>query len=167
MKVTQKLESKYKTSIKMNTNVSEQEIRRFRKDKDKYGVIYNNDNKRLLKCENSNLTKYIIKAGTKVICDKAFWCRDLQSISIPSSVTAIGDEAFYGCTALQSVSIPSSVTHIGDLAFYECTALQSVSIPSSVTTIGKSAFSYCDELQSITIPTSVTAIGKNPFSNCI
>ncbi|MBD5310617.1 MAG: leucine-rich repeat protein [Bacteroides sp.] len=63
-------------------------------------------------------------------------------ISIPSSVTAIGNEAFYNCEALQSVRIPTSVTAIGDYAFYECTALQSINIPSSVTAIGYEAFPF-------------------------
>ncbi|MDE7189608.1 MAG: leucine-rich repeat domain-containing protein, partial [Muribaculaceae bacterium] len=63
-------------------------------------------------------------------------------ISIPSSVTAIGNKAFYNCEALQSVSIPSSVTAIGGYAFYECTALQSINIPSSVTAIGDEAFPF-------------------------
>ena len=39
------------------------------------------------------------------------------SVTIPNSVTSIGDYAFYGCSGLTSVSIPNSVTSIGDYAF--------------------------------------------------
>ena len=70
-------------------------------------------------------------------------------IEIPSSVTTIGDYAFYCCRGLTSVSIPSSVTTIGDYAFYCCRGLTSVSIPSSVTTIGDYAFCYCNQLKSV------------------
>ena len=48
-----------------------------------------------------------------------------------------------------NISIPNSVTKIGDWAFAYCHSLQSVAIPNSVTTIGKRAFAYCDSLESI------------------
>lgn len=48
------------------------------------------------------------------------YCNSLQSITIPNSVTSIGDEAFRCCESLQSVTIPNSVTKIGDEAFYYC-----------------------------------------------
>ena len=47
------------------------------------------------------------------------------------------------------IEIPSSVTTIGDYAFYCCIGLTSVSIPSSVTTIGDYAFCYCNQLKSV------------------
>jgi hypothetical protein len=52
----------------------------------------------------------------------------LTSVSIPDSVTKIGDRAFAGCTSLTSISIPDSVTSIGDSAFDGCTSLTSVSL---------------------------------------
>ena len=65
---------------------------------------------------------------------------NLTSLTIPNSVTSIGDEAFYGCSGLTSVTIPNSVTSIGGSAFYNCRGLTSVTIPNSVTSIGTSAF---------------------------
>ena len=69
---------------------------------------------------------------------------------IPTSVTSIGNSAFYDCTGLTSVTIPNSVTSIGDRAFFGCTGLASVTIPNSVTSIGSSAFYNCTGLTSIT-----------------
>ncbi|MBR6727257.1 MAG: leucine-rich repeat domain-containing protein, partial [Clostridia bacterium] len=56
-----------------------------------------------------------------------YYCSGLQSITIPASVTTIGDWAFSGCYKLQSITIPASVTTIGDEAFSGCYMLTSVS----------------------------------------
>ena len=47
-------------------------------------------------------------------------CRGLTSVTIPNSVTSLGDRAFLGCSGLTSVTIPNSVTSIGEEAFDEC-----------------------------------------------
>jgi hypothetical protein len=52
----------------------------------------------------------------------------LTSITIPNSVTSIGDDAFWNCTSLTSITIPKSVTNIGDYAFWNCTSLTSITI---------------------------------------
>ena len=46
--------------------------------------------------------------------------RSLSDIVIPSSVTSIGDCAFWDCSSLSDIIIPSSVTSIGDSAFEGC-----------------------------------------------
>ena len=68
--------------------------------------------------------------------------------------------------SLASVTIPDSVTSIGNHAFRYCHSLASVTIPDSVTSIGPYAFYYCYSLASVTIPDSVTSIGNYAFQNC-
>ena len=90
----------------------------------------------------------------------------LRSITIPSSVTEIGGHAFDGCTSLTSITIPSSVTTIGSGAFQGCTSLTSITIPSGVTKLNEETFYNCTSLTTITIPSTVTAIGYNAFNGC-
>ena len=92
--------------------------------------------------------------------------REVKNLIIPSSVTAIGNYAFYGCDGITSVVIPSSVITIGYDAFWGCSGLMSVTIPNSVTTIGGGAFGECSGLTSVTISESVTTIGSGAFGGC-
>ena len=82
------------------------------------------------------------------------------------SVTSIRPGAFSNC-GLTSITIPNSVTSIGDYAFRDCSGLTSISIPNSVTSIGESAFFNCSSLTSISIPNSVTSIESGAFFGCI
>ncbi len=101
--------------------------------------------------------------------DDEYWEQDfsdLTTITIPDSVTSIGNFAFIECTKLTTITIPDSVTSIGDFAFSECTNLTTITSPDSVTSIGDGAFSWCENLTSITIPDSVTSIGDLAFDGC-
>lgn len=74
---------------------------------------------------------------------------NLISVSIPDTITAIGDNAFSGCTALTDIVIPDSVVRIGSSAFYGCTGLTEITIPASVTEICDRPFGGCTNLTGI------------------
>ena len=102
--------------------------------------------------------------NVKEIGGGAFWmCNSLTTISIPNSVTTIGNAAFQYCS-LSSIDIPNSVTSIGNMAFEGC-GLTSIEIPNSVTSIGYHAFENC-RFTSIDIPATVKKIGEYAFIGC-
>ncbi|UKK51363.1 leucine-rich repeat protein [Prevotella sp. E13-17] len=78
-------------------------------------------------------------------------------VTMGSNVTTIGAYAFEECSKLKSVTLPSTLTTIGNEAFY-LTGLTSISIPASVTSIGDLAFQSCDNMTSITIEDSETPL---------
>lgn len=92
--------------------------------------------------------------------------KDLTQVTLPDSLTSIGDYAFYSCSSLVSISIPDGVTEIGNSAFCGCSKLINASVGGGVTVIDKYAFDSCSSLVRIAIPDSVTSIGGWAFSGC-
>ena len=91
---------------------------------------------------------------------------EIKDLVIPSSITSINPDAFYGCNNLSSVTIPNSITSIGSSAFELCSSITSFIIPNSVKSIGGCAFRWCTGLTNITIPNSVTSIESGVFQGC-
>lgn len=154
---------------------------------DEYGILYSYDGSKLIKCNNNLIKNYVIKTGTKIICDNAFEdCGLLSLITIPDTVEIIGHLAFCRCHRLKSIQIPNSVRKIGTQVFWYCSALSHVvmprikyishslfvqcgineiEIPESVTVLEESCFIGCN-FKEIKIPRSVMRIEKKAFSGC-
>ena len=93
-------------------------------------------------------------------------CTSLKSVSMPESMTWIGDSAFAGCTGLKQVEFSPNLTTIGPNSFYSCNGLTSVVVPDKVTSIESLAFFGCLNLKSITIPASVTNLDSTFVFGC-
>lgn len=133
---------------------------------------------------------FLIPEGTTKIRNYAFQDACFSPITIPSSVTAIGDYAFAGNNCLEEIVIPSTVQTIGDYAFNkcqnltsatfensaitiigtdifrECMALREVKLPAALTTLPKGTFAVCESLTAVTIPSGVTSLGEFAFVVC-
>ena len=94
------------------------------------------------------------------------WKTDLKSVSLPDTVTSIGQWAFAECASLAAVELPPSLMSIGTAAFLECTALREITLPEGLSTLGDSAFSTCTALARVVLPTTLKAIPQWCFYNC-
>jgi hypothetical protein len=132
------------------------------------GVLFNQNQTTLLQFPGGKAGNYNIPSSVTNIREQAFYgCTNLTNITIPSSVTSIGDMAFYYCSSLADVTIPSSVTSIGTNAFGYCYGLTSAVVGNGVTVIGEEMFYWCTSLANVTIGSHVTSIGDSAFYTCV
>lgn len=114
------------------------------------------------------------------IGEKAFFYQNnLTSISIPSNVRTIGNDAFNFCSDLNVVEYASieamcNITYgnyfshpmlYGKHLYINGEEVKEIVVPSNVTSINNYAFLSCDYLKSVTIPSNVTSIGRSIVSN--
>jgi hypothetical protein len=92
--------------------------------------------------------------------------RYLEGLTLPDGLLTLSS-TFCEQGHLTSISLPNSLTTIGDNSFFECNGLTSLIIPSKVVTIGKSVFQNCSSLTSISVDGPATIAGSgsdNPFN---
>ena len=94
----------------------------------------------------------------------AFGSQNITSVTLPRTITDMGQYAFYNNTTLQTVKFRNGFTTIGYGAFYGCTSLTSINIPSSVTSIVGNTFWDCSGLTSVHI-TDIDAWCRISFGN--
>lgn len=113
-------------------------------------TIYNSNN-------NCNA---IIKTNTNELV------QGCKNTIIPSNITKICNNAFYGCSGLTSISLYEGITSIGSHAFSECSSLTSIILPSTINFIDWCAFQNCSNLTSITINAiEVPTLDESVFEN--
>ena len=109
------------------------------------------------------LKNITLPATLTEIGDRAFWDSGLTAVTIPASVKTVGEEAFYASRSLASLTIENGVESIGESAFKE-TGITSLSLPASVKTVGNKAFSDCNDLKEITLAEGLETIGDLAFA---
>ena len=119
-----------------------------------------------IRLNGSKIASVTVPEGITELKYTFYGFKDLIRVTLPESLTSVGNYAFGDCTSLVGVNISGGVTTIGDCAFSRCSSLISASIPEGVTSIGYSAFSGCASLADINIPASVTNIDDYAFSGC-
>ena len=143
------------------------------------GVVFSKDGKQLALYPAGKTGAYDIPPGTATIKAGVFaHCHDLPNVTIPASVTNIGDSTFYVSRPLTNITVAAdnpAYRSTGGVLFNKSGSLLiqypyekagAYAIPAGTTAIGDSAFSACHRLTGVTIPAGVTSIGGNAFTNC-
>ncbi len=101
------------------------------------------------------------------IGDYAFaGCTELTAIKLPAALEKIGEGAFQGCDKLASVDFGKALISIDKFAFQDCVALTQVDLPDTLEKVGDAAFKACTGLTSFEFPESVKEIGGQVLYNC-
>jgi len=109
------------------------------------------------------LPKSVTKLG-----EQAFGgLKNLESVIILGRISSLGKDTFWGCTNLRTVDL-SQMTHniVSDGMFWECESLTSVILPQNLTSIGDKAFFECNSLKTIVLPNTLESIHNGAFKNC-
>ena len=106
-------------------------------------------------------TDYFVTA----IGNNAFYeCKNLQSVTISDGITVIGNRAFEGVhDGDTEFTLPSTLTTIGENAFWNVNGLKTLILPDGLESIGNSAFAYCNGLTEVELPAALTSIGQRVF----
>lgn len=108
------------------------------------------------------------QSGTVSYCKDylLYKVNNCKTLTLPESLTSIGNWTFRGMAALESIVIPNAVTEMGTYAFADDTSLKSAKLSTSCPWLKEGLFSECNTLQSITIPSVVTKMDGYMFTNC-
>jgi len=110
------------------------------------------------------LDGYKITAIDAQACQGA---KELEKLTLPKTLTTIGDAAFKGCINLKEVNFAeSSLRSLGATAFDGCTALTSIELPKSLRTIGKGCFANCTSLTYAKLSDGMSEIPSAMFNKC-
>ena len=94
----------------------------------------------------------------------------IRQLTVPQTVTKIGDSAFAGCTQLTAITLPDGLRELGRGAFSGCTALTGVALPDSLTALGYGAFANCTALTAVEFPAGIAPAswrsGSGMLKNC-
>ncbi len=124
--------------------------------------------------ENGVLIKYTgaercvtLPEGVTEIASRAFERCDIEKITLPSSLRAVGHGAFWYCESLCETLFPDTVETVGEGLFVGCAALKSVRLPAGLSFLPEDTFRGCAALERVDLPKGVTYIGDNAFKGCV
>ena len=90
----------------------------------------------------------------------------VTEITLPDSITEVGESAFGYCYELEKIHFPAGLKTIGDDAFLACRSLTAADLPDGVESIGKGAFAGCRSLTEFRISKGLKKMGTGAFMGC-
>ncbi|WP_433277083.1 InlB B-repeat-containing protein [Treponema sp. SP13] len=131
------------------------------------GVLFNNDKTKLIRYPRGKAgTSYTVPASVTVLGESSFYYSEkLTSIVLQTGLTTVEDFGLHCCPNLQTVSIPSSLTSIGR-NFLCISKVEHVKIPEGVTELKSQFLDECSELKTVELPASLTTTNGYFCGSC-
>lgn len=95
-----------------------------------------------------NLAEGVIPEGVLTTYKTFYGCDSMTSVSLPDSLTAIGENMLSNCHSLETVSISDNIELIDNGAFF-ASGIKYIDIPENVNTVALSAFDGCSQLEEL------------------
>lgn len=133
----------------------------------KNGLLYSEDSHTVLGVDDtSNDFTGRVPFGAHRIDDDVFSDCPYESISLPDSVTELGNCLFENSKVLQKVKLPSGLTELPPYLFSGCSALTKVNMPSAVSSFPEGLFKNCESLPEIPFRAGITVLPESVFEGC-
>jgi hypothetical protein len=100
------------------------------------------------------------------IADGAFGTNALINVTLPDSVTALGNSSFRQCRSLRFIALPRELTSLGSYAFASCDKLVDIALPASLSQLGDYGFNFCAALETIVLPDGLKRVPNGLFYGC-
>lgn len=107
-----------------------------------------------------------LPSGITRIGEHAFAYTSITGMELPESVLRIEDGAFWACEELIDMELPEGIEFLGRQAFGSCENWENGDIPSGVKELGNAVFQGCSKLESVVIPDGITSVPSNMFFGC-
>ncbi|WP_239446810.1 leucine-rich repeat protein [Treponema sp. Marseille-Q4523] len=123
------------------------------------GVLFDKHKTKLIRYPTGKAGSYTVPASVKVLGNSSFTdSNNLTSLILPDGLTTVEDFALHYCLNLQTVSIPSTLTSIGGY-FLAFSKVEDVKIPEGVTELSYQFLDGCSALKTLELPASLTTPG--------
>lgn len=113
--------------------------------------------------QSAGLTRYM----TKISAGCFDGCTGLKALSMQPNLTTIERRAFAGCTGIEgTITMPTKLKVIAEQAFEGCSKLETVVLDEALETLGSGAFQNCAKLTNINITSGIKVIDSFTFAGC-
>ena len=130
------------------------------------GILYNTAMTTVLNCPAGKTGSCNIPNGVTEVAAYAFYQSRLSSITLPYTLTTMGQDAFAYCAGLTTMTIPSGLSVVPYEAFYECKKLETLTLSEGVQDIRNGAFGKCVSLKTVNLPSTLTILYYYAFGGC-
>lgn len=116
--------------------------------------------------QNTDITGITLPNSITSLGNSCFkFCNNLTSVKLPDNITSLGDYTFMGCSDLSVIELPKKLISLGVSCFLNCN-ITKLTLPNSITTIGQGCFYSCSNLETVTLPQNITNLPASCFRDC-